>query len=64
MRSYQYPFIVSAWRCASIPRPRRNIETIVTRTTETAIDRLRRRPEPTSESRKRNCTGQSSVTGS
>jgi hypothetical protein len=46
-----------------MPRPRRNIDTIVTRTTDTAIDRLRRSPEPTSENRKRACTAQTSAVG-
>src|SRR5699024_10621635 len=47
------PFIVSAWVCASRPRPSRYIETMVTSTTETVIDRLRRMPVQISWRRKR-----------
>src|SRR6476661_6328210 len=44
--------MVSTWRWASRPIPSRYIEIIVTRTTETTIETLRRRPLPISPSRK------------
>src|SRR3954451_24905222 len=44
--------MVSTCRWASRPMPSRYIEIIVTRTTETTIERLRRRPLPISPRRK------------
>src|SRR6478609_9612819 len=44
--------MVSTCRWASRPMPSRYIEIIVTRTTETTIETLRRRPLPISPSRK------------